>query len=570
MEKKILKINKLFGYNDISIDLSKRCIALVGENGVGKTTLLKIIEFLSKGDFIELLKYKFQSIELCYNNETAKIEYKDLMPNNEKLEKIIKEELYKHRNYQGYLALKDSIDGTFDANCIGLLRELIENEQLKNYCINKYFNINLSHQLNDIISKYPSEFIKIFDTSVVDSINSLVEYSKKSFFYYIRTLNATLFEVDDEVTSIIKDFFGNVEYFDMTYKYTFEDNISSKPNYFIRLLSWFIGYDGKMPLGNKICFGRKVSNIDEKMSEFSGCEEETRKWIESIYNKIFYEEKIEDQTILEELMTFVKTKGVRLEQIKKVSDEFFKEKDNMKINDFISSKYYSTNFIKDINLIAINKYKKLIGNKTGKASRDNKFYEDFYTQEVIDNYNYYIRPAILKDSIFDMDELKINNRDNQWKDYSELDDIFIEFYTENIDKFLNERTSQIDILEDLLRKYIENKKIKITPAGLLVTKGNTLEKNIGKFTLIENHNNIGLDLLSSGEKKLLLIFIICLFCEDKTLIIDEPELSLSIVWQEQLLPDLLNQTLVKKIIVATHSPSIMRDESLTEYIKFLE
>ena len=77
-----------------------------------------------------------------------------------------------------------------------------------------------------------------------------------------------------------------------------------------------------------------------------------------------------------------------------------------------------------------------------------------------------------------MDELKINNIDSQWKNYSELDDIFIEFYTENIDKFLSERTSQIDILEDLLRKYIENKKIKITPAGLVVTKGNSLEKNV--------------------------------------------------------------------------------------------
>ena len=82
----------------------------------------------------------------------------------------------------------------------------------------------------------------------------------------------------------------------------------------------------------------------------------------------------------------------------------------------------------------------------------------------------------------------------------------------------------------------------------------------------DDNRNIPLDSLSSGEKKLLVIFMHCLFNEDVPIIIDEPEISLSIIWQENLLPDLLEKTKIKQVIVATHSSAVISDSSLDKYI----
>ena len=79
--------------------------------------------------------------------------------------------------------------------------------------------------------------------------------------------------------------------------------------------------------------------------------------------------------------------------------------------------------------------------------------------------------------------------------------------------------------------------------------------------------NIDLSNLSSGEKKIILLLGIAIFFDD-IILLDEPELSLSLVWQEQLLPDLVklgNST----IVCATHSPYIVNDESVQKYIKYI-
>jgi predicted ATP-dependent endonuclease of OLD family len=47
---------------------------------------------------------------------------------------------------------------------------------------------------------------------------------------------------------------------------------------------------------------------------------------------------------------------------------------------------------------------------------------------------------------------------------------------------------------------------------------------------------------------------------DFMLIIDEPELSLSIEWQEMILPDILKSGKCKSLIAATHSPFIFDNE----------
>lgn len=77
-------------------------------------------------------------------------------------------------------------------------------------------------------------------------------------------------------------------------------------------------------------------------------------------------------------------------------------------------------------------------------------------------------------------------------------------------------------------------------------------------TIAEN-KNIGLEALSSGEKHLLRLFVETLLIGDSSILIDEPELSLHVDWQRQLIADfrLLNNE--AQLIVATHSPEVMAD-----------
>lgn len=80
--------------------------------------------------------------------------------------------------------------------------------------------------------------------------------------------------------------------------------------------------------------------------------------------------------------------------------------------------------------------------------------------------------------------------------------------------------------------------------------------------------------LSSGEKQIVSLFSHLILSNRKFfIIIDEPELSLSVVWQEKLLPDIINNENFRGLIAVTHSPFIFKNElkaythSLDEFIQ---
>lgn len=89
--------------------------------------------------------------------------------------------------------------------------------------------------------------------------------------------------------------------------------------------------------------------------------------------------------------------------------------------------------------------------------------------------------------------------------------------------------------------------------------------------IINNHNNkeIPLKKLSSGEKQIVSTFSKIYLEHQKNYIIlfDEPELSLSIKWQEQYIPDIIQSGNCSLLICVTHSPFIFRDERLFDISK---
>ncbi|MDP1520631.1 AAA family ATPase [Porticoccus litoralis] len=80
---------------------------------------------------------------------------------------------------------------------------------------------------------------------------------------------------------------------------------------------------------------------------------------------------------------------------------------------------------------------------------------------------------------------------------------------------------------------------------------------INKWTSEE----VKLNDLSSGEKQVVsLLSYLFLYTSDKIILVDEPELSLSIDWQQKILVDMAAAPTCKQLLAITHSPFIFDNE----------
>lgn len=125
-----------------------------------------------------------------------------------------------------------------------------------------------------------------------------------------------------------------------------------------------------------------------------------------------------------------------------------------------------------------------------------------------------------------------------------------------IHKSQQEKEQPIRNLVDLVNQYLSNK---------------TLEFNSSEFKLVFKRKNkdmteVPIAGLSSGEKQIISLFThIFLSDYDKYfLVIDEPELSISVPWQRRFLQDLKDTQKCAGLIAVTHSPFVF-ENSLAEY-----
>lgn len=86
-------IRRLFGTHNLEIDLSKRCAILIGENGVGKTTALKMLRCLATGDYVQLTRYPFESVIINNDNDFVKIDYEELFPDCDMLRNLVNKDM---------------------------------------------------------------------------------------------------------------------------------------------------------------------------------------------------------------------------------------------------------------------------------------------------------------------------------------------------------------------------------------------------------------------------------------------------------------------------------------------
>jgi hypothetical protein len=95
------------------------------------------------------------------------------------------------------------------------------------------------------------------------------------------------------------------------------------------------------------------------------------------------------------------------------------------------------------------------------------------------------------------------------------------------------------------------------------------------FIRLEGENKdspetLGMQKLSSGEKQIVSLFSHLYLSRQKTffVVIDEPELSLSVPWQRRFLPDIVESGMCSGVIAVTHSPFVWENK-LEPYVRSL-
>lgn len=150
----------------------------------------------------------------------------------------------------------------------------------------------------------------------------------------------------------------------------------------------------------------------------------------------------------------------------------------------------------------------------------------------------------------------------------EDDKVVAHFLSQLIDLYNTQLSKETDI-----REFVR--------VGNQYLSGKELVYDNSNFSLIVRQKDIGespnilLRMLSSGEKQIVSLFshIYLSGQSDFFVVIDEPELSLSVPWQKRFLPDILATQKCSGLIAVTHSPFIFENEldgythSLEEFVE---
>lgn len=150
---------------------------------------------------------------------------------------------------------------------------------------------------------------------------------------------------------------------------------------------------------------------------------------------------------------------------------------------------------------------------------------------------------------YDISEIKSSNSLKFKEEHSKALKIYFDDFNKKY-KVYEDFIRKLDLFTDIINARLSFKKIKISREdGIKVVNSDNEEKKIE------------LTQLSSGEKQEIVLFYELIFETDDELVIliDEPEISLHIVWQQMFMDDLLKIVEYKRInvIVATHSASII-------------
>ena len=165
--------------------------------------------------------------------------------------------------------------------------------------------------------------------------------------------------------------------------------------------------------------------------------------------------------------------------------------------------------------------------------------------------------AQLKDRL-----LNILEKDSIEEEYDKIVVYFYQMLLQRYEK-LKEKEKELEHFFYACNQYLTNKKFEYIPQEF--------KYSIMLDTHTGEKKDIDIEQLSSGEKQIVALFCY-LYLHDnipQMVIIDEPELSLSVEWQERILENILEGPMCNALVVATQSPFIY-DNSLSPYAHGIE
>lgn len=580
-----IRINKIFGKYDNEIDLDKKINIFIGENGIGKSTTIKILNKLLKFDYKRLLNYYFDSIDIIDGNEKIKIEYRDLMLTNEALltdflgddyflYRRIKEEFETLKQKKSFHDVEKNLGHYIDENDFSswLLKE--ENDSLDTEMINSNLNFAYWYDyelfLNNIDNRLLYKILK-FDSNLLRN-EPLIKNFKNSSEYInmmLETYNDyTKLQLYDE-----KEYFNNAKYKLISEKITkFIKNLYFDKVLYIDMVSHFVIINdfNRLQVKNDLEYSKDLPNTNdntyeidnpfdspnllgimvqpephlEKYKDIEYCNQLKKNYV-TTYNDNY------SDVLFIDIVNYISKSGV--------SDKF--------IDDFCQF-LNSCNHPRNENIVD---FGYLLYNHIYNNEKINEFKNDFYSflnefSNTISTEKYnisdktynkikcYLRPLLNSNNAIakTFDKIFTLNDSTRYLYREELN-FLCNFYKKFKDKYFDINDEKLNLLNSLFKQYFVNKEVIATPFGISISTK-------------DYENDINFEELSSGEKKIIILFMLLVFSKSQIILLDEPEASLSIVWQENLLKDIINNFDFNKIIVATQSPYIIESEDLDEYI----
>lgn len=461
MKLKRFVINDLFGYQTVDIPFDRNIKILIGENGLGKTTVLNTLYFVLNKKFERLSKVNFSSVELHIDSKKKIIIYKS------ELLSFLTKNREKGRSHFSELLAKTSKEQTerlrliiFDTKKTEQHRRLILSETLKSIGI----NINApTNYIFELVKKY---FDEIDAEKFLNVQTELDQYLDFKILYF-----PTYRRVEEELKNIgvfskkeMIEKYGHFLPFDEDDEDDEDDRLSD---------------DGVIQFG--------MDDVEERIKKLTK---------EIAHSSIVGFSQITGEMLHQLLTGFPEvkqTKSGKLE-IDKIRIILQRVGPNISIED-------KDNIIESI--------------ESGNTNNRGLIY---FINKLIELYN-------------EQEEI-----DQTIKSFAKV----CNGYLTGKRYVYDEREVTLKIKRDL------------------------------------NDEEVKLNQLSSGEKQIVSLFSkIYLEKENNYVVLfDEPELSLSIFWQQKLLPDIINSDKCDFLVAVTHSPFIYDNElinnavGLSEYIKF--
>lgn len=437
-----IKINGLFSRSNITLTFDDEVNIYIGENGLGKTTVLNCVYYVLKKKTANLSEIIFDDIHVKFKNTD-----KEYIVTSADVRDYVNRMGRRHRLYDESDIIKSILDESTEI----WSKEIIDQETF-NFITHK-----IARRVDapvSIIQQYAMEYLK---NGKFES-----EHKKKGNYKKVEELNEAIDKnIDQKIIYLT------------TYR-RIENDFSKLISTNERFSSSGDRFNTEADL--LIQFG--MSDVD--------------KAIEKMCNKI-------SKTSRE---SFNKMTGVLLKEYASTSSK----KDIKNKTDLIDKNMLKIIFDR-------------MGNEIDEAEKD-KIFALVDNGEIFKDKYSYLLGLIIK---------LIENYEEQ------------KVYDDKIKKFA-----------DACNKYLSGKKFVYNQSELKLYIEETKRKG----------NVIKLAHLSSGEKQIVSLFS-KLYLEnekDCILIIDEPELSISMKWQKMLLPDIMRSENCKLLLTVTHSPFIFENE----------